>query len=124
MADQLTDVPTRLALVDRLLAGETDEFGGLWPRAAAWILRLAIEQCLRGLWTDALAPLAECNMRIQLLALTAFVDRDIAGATSELWHALSHVTHYRDYELAPALTELRAWRATAGLVVAGIQSAR
>lgn len=121
MADQLTDVPTRLALVDRLLAGGKSEIGGLWPHAAAWILRLVIEQCLRELWMNTLAPLADCSMRVQLLVLPKFVDRDIAAATSELWHTLSRSTHYRDYELPPAIGELRAWRNATRELVSRIQ---
>lgn len=103
-------VAERLAAVDRLLDGEVTAAGGVWSRATAWILRLALEQAVDDLW-DRLAPaLARCPMRAQLLALRTYAGPDTAAAVAALWSALSRAAHHHDYDLAPAVADLRRWR--------------
>ncbi|MEU4317011.1 hypothetical protein [Nocardia sp. NPDC024068] len=103
-------VPERLAVVDRLLDGSVPAAGGVWSRATAWILRIALEQSVDELWSRTEPDLMRCPMRAQLLALRVLADPATAARVAALWTALSHATHHHDYELAPGVTELRRWR--------------
>lgn len=100
----------RLAAADRLLDGSVPAAGGVWSRATAWILRIALEQAVDDLWSRTEPDLARCPMRAQLLALRVITDPFTAARIAALWTALSHATHHHDYELAPGVTELRRWR--------------
>jgi hypothetical protein len=102
-------VAQRLEAVDGLLRGTVTDAGGLWSRAAVWILRLALEQSLDQLWLTVAPPLARCSMRAQLLALDTYAGRDASARISALWATLSRVGHHHDYELAPTVVELRGW---------------
>ncbi|MEU7628428.1 hypothetical protein AB0C34_00390 [Nocardia sp. NPDC049220] len=100
----------RFDTVDRLLAGSVTDAGGLWSRAVAWILRIALEQSVDDLWLRLAPALARCPMRAQLIALRAFAGPEVAARVAALWAALSRAAHYHDYELAPSVTDLRRWR--------------
>lgn len=103
-------VAERLAAVDGLLDGTVTDAGGLWSRATAWILRIALEQVVDELWMRVAPELMRCPMRAQLLALRTFAGPFTAARIATLWSALSHAAHHHDYELAPAVIELRRWR--------------
>ncbi|MEU4343053.1 hypothetical protein AB0H00_17540 [Nocardia sp. NPDC023852] len=103
-------VAERLDTVDRLLAGSVTDAGGLWSRATAWILRIALEQSVDELWMRLAPALIRCPMRAQLIALRAFAGPEVAARVAALWAALSRAAHHHDYELAPSVTELRRWR--------------
>lgn len=103
-------VGDRLAVVDRLLDGSVTAAGGVWSRATAWILRIALEQSVDELWSRTEPDLARCPMRAQLLALRVVTDPPTAARIATLWTTLSHATHHHDYELAPGVGELRRWR--------------
>ncbi|WP_225724974.1 MULTISPECIES: hypothetical protein [unclassified Nocardia] len=103
-------VGARLDAVDRLLAGTVTDAGGLWSRATAWILRLALEQSVDELWLRVAPELVRCPMRAQLLALRFFAGAEAAAQVATVWAALSRAAHHHDYELAPSVTELRRWR--------------
>ncbi len=103
-------VAERLAAVDGLLDGSVTDAGGLWSRATAWILRIALEQVVDELWIRVAPELMRCPMRAQLLALRTFAGPFTAARIATLWSALSHAAHHHDYELAPAVIELRRWR--------------
>ncbi|WP_280481472.1 hypothetical protein [Nocardia cyriacigeorgica] len=103
-------VAERLAAVDGLLDGTVTDAGGLWSRATAWILRIALEQVVDELWIRVAPELVRCPMRAQLLALRTFAGPLTAARIATLWSALSHAAHHHDYELAPGVTELRRWR--------------
>ncbi|MGW0183507.1 hypothetical protein [Nocardia sp. NPDC003345] len=109
-AEPRPTVPERLAVVDRLLDGSVPAAGGVWSRATAWILRIALEQAVDELWSRTEPDLMRCPMRAQLLALRVVADPATAARVAALWSALSHATHHHDYELAPGFTELRRWR--------------
>lgn len=102
-------VAQRLEAVDGLLRGTVTDAGGLWSRAAVWILRLALEQSMDQLWLAVAPPLARCSMRAQLLALDTYAGREASARISTLWATLSRVGHHQDYELAPTVIELRGW---------------
>lgn len=103
-------VAERLDTVDRLLAGSVTDAGGLWSRATAWILRIALEQSVDELWTRLAPALMRCPMRAQLIALRTFAGPEVAAQVAALWAALSRAAHHHDYELAPSVTDLRRWR--------------
>ncbi|MEV0245333.1 hypothetical protein AB0H76_01955 [Nocardia sp. NPDC050712] len=100
----------RFEAVDRLLDGDVTDAGGVWSRATAWILRLALEQAVDQLWLRTTPELARCPMRAQLLALRVYAGPDTAAQVATVWAALSRAAHHHDYELAPSVTELRRWR--------------
>lgn len=100
----------RFAAADQLLAGSVTDAGGVWSRATAWILRLAVEQAVDELWARRAPALVRCPMRAQLLALRLHAGPDLAARVAAVWTALSRAAHHHDYELAPAVTDLRRWR--------------
>ncbi|GGK46623.1 hypothetical protein [Nocardia camponoti] len=103
-------VRERIAAVDNLLAGSISDADGVWSRAVAWILRLALEQAVDELWGVLAPELMRCPMRAQLLALRAYAGPGTSGEVGALWAALSRAAHHLDYEMAPGITDLRRWR--------------
>ncbi len=128
MAEPVTPtVAERLAAADELLRGTVTDAGGLWSRATVWLLRIAIEQAIDQLWWQVAPPLARCSMRAQLLALEPYTGPPTAGRIAALWATLSRAGHHHDYELPPALIELRGWYdETVRLIdeLAAVQTAR
>ncbi|MFG1864806.1 hypothetical protein [Microbispora bryophytorum] len=96
---------------DLLLRGRSDTLKpgvpGLWPRAAAFLIRLALEEALTGFWKRSAPGVETCTMRAQLLCLMAYTDVDTARIAAGAWGALCAACHYHSYELAPTFTELR-----------------
>jgi hypothetical protein len=82
-----------LAGADRLLGTATVSTTGVWPRAAALLLRHALEEALRRYWRRVRPELADCPMHAQALCLESYA-----------------ACHYHGYELSPTPAELRAWR--------------
>ncbi|MEU4599355.1 hypothetical protein [Nocardia sp. NPDC023988] len=103
-------VAERLEAADDLLNGSVSDAGGVWSRAVAWILRLALEQAVDELWAQLAPELMRCPMRAQLLALRVYAGPETAGQVGALWAALSRAAHHLDYEMAPSVTDLRRWR--------------
>ncbi len=102
-------VRERLAAAAELLDGTVTDAGGLWSRATVWILRIALEQAVDGLWARISPPLARCSMRAQLLALETCAGPELAGSVAGLWAVLSRSGHHLDSEPAPTVDELRGW---------------
>ncbi|MET7773267.1 hypothetical protein [Nocardia sp. NPDC005366] len=111
-------VAERFDVVDRLLDGEVTDAGGVWSRATAWILRLALEQSVDELWARLAPELMRCPMRAQLLALRSYAGPETAAQVATVWAALSRAAHHHDYELAPSVTELRRWREQSAAIAA------
>lgn len=82
---------------------------GLWPRTAAFLIRLALESYLDELWQSVQPGVADCPMRAQLLCLPTYVDEAFAQQAGAAWMALSRACHYHTYELPPTTSELRQW---------------
>ncbi|MGW0705316.1 hypothetical protein ACWD4G_04975 [Streptomyces sp. NPDC002643] len=99
-----------LAGADRLLGTATVSATGVWPRAAALLLRHALEEALRSYWRRTRPELARCPMHAQALCLETYLGPDTARRWSTLWAGLSRACHYHGYELSPTAGELRAWR--------------
>ncbi|MEV0332068.1 hypothetical protein [Nocardia sp. NPDC050717] len=103
-------VAERLEAAEHLLTGSVSDAGGVWSRAVAWILRLALEQAVDELWAQIAPELMRCPMRAQLLALRVYAGPETAGQVGAVWAALSRAAHHLDYEMAPSVTDLRRWR--------------
>lgn len=104
----------RLAQAERLLAGTA--LPGVWPRCAAWLIRLALEKELDALWARHSPQLIDCSRRSQLLALGVVADAQTQHHATELWNTLSRAAHHHHYELAPTAAELRGWLDGAALL--------
>ncbi|MGS2806217.1 hypothetical protein [Nocardia sp. MW-W600-9] len=107
-------VAERLEAAENLLSGDVSDAGGVWSRAVAWILRLALEQAVDELWAQIAPELMRCPMRAQLLALRVYAGPETAGQVGAVWAALSRAAHHLDYEMAPSVTDLRRWRDQTG----------
>jgi hypothetical protein len=84
---------------------------GVWPRAAAFLARQALEAALDELWEadSATRGLSQCTGRSQLACLPSYVDARTARQIAYVWTALSKACHYHAYELAPTAAELTSW---------------
>ncbi|MDT3439008.1 MULTISPECIES: hypothetical protein [unclassified Pseudofrankia] len=113
--------PRYLDTVDSLLRESFPDTAGRWPRACAWLLRLALEDALRDLWNREHPAVATVSMRAQLLSLRILrgLDPTVPARADYLWACLSRAGHYHPYELSPTASELRGWHNDVyGLVVA------
>jgi hypothetical protein len=94
---------------DRLLTAVVPKTRGLWPRACAWLIRLALEKSLDDYWSIRLPEAKKCSMRAQLLLLPRYAGTEVAGDARDAWFGLARATHHHAYELAPTAAELRTW---------------
>lgn len=97
----------RLEHAESLLRGR--ELADVWPRCAAWLIRLALEHALNGFWRARHPELVAASKRTQLLALAAVADGVVQQQATQLWSRLSRAGHHHHYELAPTASELRDW---------------
>jgi hypothetical protein len=94
---------------DQLLTRSTADTRGRWPRACAWLIRLALEETLDQYWARILPEAALCPMRPQLLLLPSYAGASTAERARDAWTGLSRAAHHHAYELAPTAAELRSW---------------
>ncbi|MFB7878847.1 hypothetical protein ACFC06_26695 [Nocardia sp. NPDC056064] len=62
-------------------------------------------------------------MRAQLLVLPKYLGEEAAAEARLLWSALSTTAHHNDFELAPAVQELRRWQDAAHRVARAVDTA-
>ncbi len=108
-----------LASADQLLTTPIPGLAGLWPRACALLIRLALEQALDQYWTRMLPSAVETGMRVQLLLLPLYAGDEATRLAREAWLGLAGAAHHHAYELAPTAAELRGWH-TAVTELAGV----
>jgi hypothetical protein len=106
----------------RLLTGVASGTQGWWPRACAWLIRLALERALDQYWESVLPAAASCSMRAQLLLLPAYAGAEIAQKAADAWFGLARAAHHHAYELAPTAAELRAWHTTVTQLTADLDA--
>ncbi|MFD3626339.1 hypothetical protein [Streptomyces sp. NPDC058698] len=80
---------------------------GLRARAAAVLLRMALEQALDAYWRRSTPRMTRVGKH-RMLCLEWYAGRDTARRCRTTWAALSATCHYRTYELPPAPTEIQA----------------
>ena len=112
-----------LAESDRLLSTVVPGTRGRWPRACAWLTRLALEQALDEYWSRVLPEAVNCGVRPQLLILPQYADASTAALAAEAWYGLARATHHHAYDLAPTATELRRWHDLVRAVIAQLGAA-
>ena len=80
-----------LAAARRLIERPDAAPAGVWPRAAALLIRQALEQAMTLPWAaEAQATdLSGCSMRSQVLCLTAYLDRGTAAVPPSYWPRLA-----------------------------------
>ena len=123
MGQQLNTVHSRLRTADQLISDASADLGGMWPRAAAWMLRIAMEQAIRELWHAVSPQMGRVTVRAQLLVLPKYLGEDAAAEARLLWSELSTTAHHHDFALAPAVQELRRWQGAAHRVAAAVDAA-
>ncbi len=97
------------AIVDRSDSSST----GVWPRAATYLVRQALELALDEYWLrgdPAISTLKDCSMETQLVCLPMFIEPTLAHQVAYVWTALSAACHFHPYELGPTAEELERWR--------------
>lgn len=82
---------------------------GAWPRAAALLIRQALEESLDRYWRGRGLALDQCSARAQFICLAEYAEPDHAAAVAAAWSALSRACHHHAYELPPTAAELKAW---------------
>ena len=110
-----------LAEADRLLTTVVPGTRGRWPRACAWLIRIALEQSLDDFWATRLPEAADCGMRPQLLLLPRYAGQALAGQARDAWLGLARATHRHAYDLAPTASELRRWHDLVAGIVTSLQ---
>ena len=99
-----------LAEARQLVDSATAASVWVWARAAALLVRQALEAAVRTKLERYVSSIDDAPFRAQLLCLQGVMaDSDIARAANYLWAALSQATHHYAYELAPTADELRQW---------------
>ncbi|MFD6455861.1 hypothetical protein ACWFRF_22490 [Nocardia sp. NPDC055165] len=87
------------------------------------MLRIAMEQAIRELWRAVSPKMERVTVRAQLLVLPKYIGEEAAGEARLLWSELSTTAHHNDYQLAPAVEELRRWQEAAERVANAIDAA-
>lgn len=106
----MNDAAELLAAARDLVNRADAATASLWPRAAAFLARQALETAMTGLWLAKLPALARCSMRAQLLSLlTAVAEPSAARRARHAYSVLSRACHHFAYDLAPTADELRTW---------------
>lgn len=123
MAQSLNAVNSRLRTADNFITDADSDVGGMWPRASAWMLRIAVEQAIQELWRAVSPQMERVTLRAQLLVLPKYIGEEAAGEARLLWSELSATAHHNDYELAPAIQELRRWQEAAERVAGAVDAA-
>jgi hypothetical protein len=114
-----------LAAANRLLTQVIPGARGTWPRACAWLIRIALETEIAAFWASACPPVGECrSRRAQLLLLPRYSSREIGRHATHAWTGLSRGGHHHSYELAPTATELRLLRDEVVIVITALRAAR
>lgn len=109
---------------DRLLTTVVPGTCGRWPRACAWLIRLALEQSLDEYWTRLLPEARESSMRAQLLLLPRYAGEEVAGQARDAWFGLAGATHHHAYDFAPTAAELRSWHDLVSKLSAALANSR
>ena len=108
---------------------QLDEFdpatAGVWPHAAAALVRQALEMTLDAFWRGRAPGMLDASFRDRWLCLPAFAGERPAAREAELaWTALSEACHHRAYDVGLTEAELRAHLAAARAFVGTVAEAQ
>lgn len=113
-----------LAAADRLLTDVIGGARGTWPRACAWLIRLALETALTTFWESACLPVAACrSRRAQFLLLPRYCNPEISHRAELAWATLSQAGHHHAYELGLTAAELRRLRDEVQAIIPSLRPA-
>lgn len=113
-----------LSVAERMLAEVPRGARGAWPRACAWLIRIALETELTRFWQAIREPVARCRSRqAQFLLLRAHLGRAAAVRAHQTWAVLSRAGHHHSYELALTAVELDLLRRDAAEAIAALRAA-
>lgn len=79
---------------------------GLRARAAAVLLRMALDQALDAYWSRVTPAMTRIGKH-RMLCLEWYAGHDTARRCHTTWSALSAACHYQTYELPPAPSEVQ-----------------
>ncbi|MFB0619143.1 hypothetical protein [Streptomyces sp. AGS-58] len=82
---------------------------GVRARAAATLLRLALDETLDAFWRSVSPRMTRSTGRTRMLCLQWYVSPSVARQWYTVWSGLSAACHYHSYELPPTPSEVRAW---------------
>ncbi|MFD8631813.1 hypothetical protein [Streptomyces sp. NPDC059533] len=82
---------------------------GLRARAAAALLRLALDQAMDEFWRSVSPRMVHSRGRTKALCLDWYVSPSVGRQWYVVWSALSAACHHHTYELPPTPAEVRAW---------------
>jgi hypothetical protein len=106
---------------------QLDEFdpatAGVWPHAAAALVRQALEMTLDAFWRRRAPGMLEASFRDRWLCLAAFGERRAALEAELAWTALSEACHHRAYDVGLTEAELRGHLAAARAFVGTVAEA-
>jgi len=99
-----------LAAARRLVDRSDGVVVGLWGRAAALLVRQALELVVRALYVRKAPRLRLAPLSTQMLCLSEFTaDTDMARQVALAWSQLSAACHHRGYSTGPSARDLEAW---------------
>lgn len=106
----MNDTQATLQLARDLLSRVDPSTAGLWPRAAALLIRQALEEAVDAYWTTRQVPLESVSTQTQLVCLRMMTtDGTLPAQLHEAWGSLSRACHHHPYELGPTAGELATW---------------
>ncbi|MBL1067449.1 hypothetical protein [Streptomyces sp. 7-21] len=81
---------------------------GTRARAAAALLRLALDETMNGYWRRISPGMTRSKGRTKMLCLAYYAGPQVARRWYAVWAALSSACHHHSYELPPTPAEIRA----------------
>lgn len=90
------------------------------PRAAAFLIRRALEEHLDVYLRRNRPDLERCPMLTKTVWLAQHLDPSLAGRLAAVWHSLSSACHHHQYAMAPTVAEILGWQAEVEHVLGAI----
>ncbi|MDX3539792.1 hypothetical protein PV721_36830 [Streptomyces sp. MB09-01] len=81
----------------------------LRARAAAALLRLALDEAMDDFWRGVSPRMVHARGRTKALCLDAYVSPALARQWYAVWRALTAAGHHHTYEPPPTPAEVKAW---------------
>lgn len=103
------------------VAGAAASAGTAHTRAAAFLLRRALDDELHVYLQTHRPALLRCTTRTKTAWLAQYAGSALAGRYAATWHRLSLACHYHCSVLPPPAEELRGWRDDVAAVLRELQ---